>query len=173
LHFIKDFQGQPGVWGVRLEAAAEQQPPGGSAGSTAAPQQQGVDAAAAPSPQAEQQQQDAQQQQQDVQQHQQQQQQPDAQAKPAAHSHKAAAALPSPAVPGNESEAAPWAGATCAYLTDRLWKKGAAVWWPAEQQFFNGKIVGQHPPELFAFGAAWHAEQLSAAACLLFQLSAR
>lgn len=142
-HFIRDFKGQPGVWGVRLHAAAAagEQPRGGSVGSAAASaQQQGADAAA-PAPH-DAQQQHRQQQQQDAQhQHQ----HPGAQPQPAARGPKAAA-IPSPPVPGNESEAAPWAGATCQFLTDRLWKRGAAVWWPAEQQYFNGKIVGEHPP---------------------------
>lgn len=128
VHFIKDFNGQPGVWGVRLDtaAAAGEQPRGGRAApapSTAPAQQQGADADT-------------------VQPQQEQEQHPPAQAKQAARGHKAAP-LPSPPVPGNESEAAPWAGASCQYLTDRLWKKGVAVWWPAEQQYFNGKIIGQ------------------------------
>lgn len=125
VHFIKDFNGQPGYWGVRLGAAsaaeqpaAGERPAGGGAAEAAQPLQ------------------DPQQQQAD----QRQQQHPGAPPKQAAQGHRAA--MPSPPVPGNDSEAAPWAGATCQYLTDRLWKRGVAVWWPAEQQYFSGKIIG-------------------------------
>ena len=132
VHFIKDFNGQPGYWGVRLDApTAGERPAGGS--SAEAQQQSAGGEAALPPPQRAPQQVDQQREQHPA----------DEQTKQAARSHKAA--IPSPPVPGNESEAAPWAGATCQYLTDRLWKKGVAVWWPAEQQYFNGKIIGQRP----------------------------
>lgn len=125
VHFIKDFNGQPGYWGVRLGAASAAEQP--AAGERLA----GGGAAEAAQPL-----QDPQQQQAD----QRQQQHPGAPPKQAAQGHRAA--MPSPPVPGNDSEAAPWAGATCQYLTDRLWKRGVAVWWPAEQQYFSGKIMG-------------------------------